>query len=98
MSFPIALTVAGSDPCGGAGIQGDLKTFEALGVYGTSVVTAVTAQNTVEVAAVHEVPSAIIRQQIRAVLADLPPRAVKIGMLTTVPGLRALAQEPAGLP
>jgi hydroxymethylpyrimidine kinase/phosphomethylpyrimidine kinase len=93
MSAPIALTVAGSDSGGGAGIQADLKTFEAHGVYGTSVITAVTAQSTTEVTAIHEVPSAVIRAQLRAVLSDLPPRAVKIGMLTTVPGIRAVAQE-----
>jgi len=93
MSHPIALTIAGSDPCGGAGLQADLKTFEALDVYGTSVVTSVTAQNTVETTAIHDVPSAVIRQQLRAVLADLPPRAVKIGMLSTVPGIRAVVQE-----
>jgi hydroxymethylpyrimidine/phosphomethylpyrimidine kinase len=96
MTTPIALTIAGSDPGGGAGIQADLKTFEALDVYGTSVITAVTAQNTVELTAVHDVPSAIIRAQLRAVLSDLPPRAVKIGMLTTVPAIRAVAQELAG--
>jgi hydroxymethylpyrimidine/phosphomethylpyrimidine kinase len=90
---PVALTIAGSDPCGGAGLQADLKTFEALDGYGTSVVTSVTAQNTVELTAVHDVPSALIREQLRAVLSDLPPDAVKIGMLSTVPGIRAVVQE-----
>ena len=93
MSHPVALSVAGSDPCGGAGVQADLKTFEALDVYGTSVITAVTAQNTVELTAVHEVPSALVREQLRVVLSDLPPRAVKIGMLTTVPSIRAVVQQ-----
>ncbi|HKC24420.1 MAG TPA: bifunctional hydroxymethylpyrimidine kinase/phosphomethylpyrimidine kinase [Thermoanaerobaculia bacterium] len=98
MSHPIALTVAGSDPCGGAGLQADLKTFEALDVYGTSVVTAVTAQNTVELTAVHDVPSAVVRQQLRAVLSDLPPRAVKVGMLSSVPSIRAVVQELSAQP
>jgi hydroxymethylpyrimidine/phosphomethylpyrimidine kinase len=93
MSLPIALTIAGSDPCGGAGIQADLKTFEALDVYGTSVITAVTAQNTVATMTIHELPSALVREQLRAVLADLPPRAVKIGMLASVPVIRAVAAE-----
>ncbi len=93
MSVPVALTVSGSDPAGGAGIQADLKTFEALGVYGTSVVTAVTAQNTVGSGSVDDVPAPLVREQLRAVLPDLPPSAIKIGMLTTVPVIRILAGE-----
>jgi len=80
---PIALTIAGSDSGGGAGIQADLKTFHAFGVYGTSAITAITAQNTVGVTAVHPVPLGIVQAQIEAVWSDLPPRAVKTGMLAT---------------
>lgn len=77
----IALSIAGSDSGGGAGIQADLKTFSALGVYGATVVTAVTAQNTYSVTAIHPIPADIIQEQIDAVLSDLDVRAVKIGML-----------------
>lgn len=80
---PIALTIAGSDSGGGAGIQADLKTFEAHGVFGTSVVTAVTAQNTRGVTAVHPVPTEVVRAQLDAVAVDLRPAAVKTGMLAT---------------
>ncbi|RMF10817.1 MAG: bifunctional hydroxymethylpyrimidine kinase/phosphomethylpyrimidine kinase, partial [Alphaproteobacteria bacterium] len=81
MPIPIALTIAGSDSSGGAGIQADLKTFSALHVYGASVITALTAQNTREVRAIHEVPADFVRAQLDAVFADLEIRAVKIGML-----------------
>ena len=81
MPTSIALTIAGSDSGGGAGIQADLKTFSALGVYGASVITAVTAQNTRAVTAVEAVSPTLIRAQIEAVFADLPPQAVKTGML-----------------
>jgi hydroxymethylpyrimidine/phosphomethylpyrimidine kinase len=80
---PIALTIAGSDSGGGAGIQADLKTFHAFGVYGTSVVTAVTAQNTKGVSAIHAVPLETVRAQIDAVVSDLRPAALKTGMLAT---------------
>lgn len=76
-----ALTIAGSDSGGGAGIQADLKTFSALGVYGCSVITAVTAQNTCAVTDVHLVPNHIVAAQIRAVLSDINVHAIKIGML-----------------
>lgn len=79
----IALTIAGSDSGGGAGIQADLKAFSALGVYGASVITAVTAQNTCAVTAVHEIPPEVIRAQIEAVLGDLDVGAIKIGMLSS---------------
>ena len=82
LSPPIALTIAGSDSGGGAGIQADLKTFSAFEVYGTSAVTAVTAQNTVGVRSIHAVPIAIVRAQIDAVVTDLRPNALKTGMLT----------------
>jgi hydroxymethylpyrimidine/phosphomethylpyrimidine kinase len=78
----IAVTIAGSDSGGGAGIQADLKTFSALGVYGASVVTALTAQNTRGVQAIHDVPPDFIAQQIDSVFSDLDVRAVKIGMLS----------------
>lgn len=77
----VALTIAGSDPSGGAGIQADLKTFSALGVYGASVIVALTAQNTRGVAGVHAVPPAFTTQQIDAVASDLRIGAVKTGML-----------------
>ena len=80
-SPPIALTIAGSDPSGGAGIQADIKTFTALGVYGASVVTALTAQNTLGVTGVHKVPADFIRAQYEAVTSDLEVRALKTGML-----------------
>ncbi len=79
----IALTIAGSDSGGGAGIQADLKTFHQFGVFGTSVITAVTAQNTVGVRAWEALPAALVRQQIDALAEDLPPLAVKSGMLGT---------------
>jgi hydroxymethylpyrimidine/phosphomethylpyrimidine kinase len=79
---PIALTIAGSDSGGGAGIQADLKTFSALGVYGASVITALTAQNTREVRAIFDVSPEFIAQQIDSVCEDLAVDAVKIGMLS----------------
>lgn len=79
---PIAVTIAGSDSGGGAGIQADLKTFSALGVYGASVLTALTAQNTLGVTAVHDVPTDFVRAQIDAVFSDLKVDVVKIGMLS----------------
>ena len=79
----IALTIAGSDSGGGAGIQADLKTFHQFGVFGTSVIVAVTAQNTRGVSGVHAVPADTVRQQLAAVAEDLPPAALKTGMLAT---------------
>ncbi|MEX2272061.1 MAG: hydroxymethylpyrimidine/phosphomethylpyrimidine kinase [Vicinamibacterales bacterium] len=87
-----ALTIAGSDSSGGAGIQADLKTFAAHGVYGASVITAVTAQNTLGVTAVHVVPSAMVRAQIDAVISDLGADAIKIGMLATADIVRTVAE------
>jgi len=81
MTIPIALTIAGSDSSGGAGIQADLKTFAALGVYGASVITALTAQNTQGVAGIHQVPADFVTAQIDAVFGDLDVKAVKIGMV-----------------
>lgn len=91
MTPPVALTIAGSDSGGGAGIQADLKTFAALGVYGTSAVTALTAQNTRGVTGVHAVPAAFVVDQVEAVLADLDVRAVKTGMLATAGVVEAVA-------
>lgn len=81
MTIPIALTIAGSDSSGGAGIQADLKSFAACGVYGASVITALTAQNTKGVAAIHPVPADFVTAQIDAVFGDLDVKAVKIGMV-----------------
>jgi hydroxymethylpyrimidine/phosphomethylpyrimidine kinase len=88
---PIAVTIAGSDSGGGAGLQGDLKTFSALGVYGACVVTALTAQNTAGVSAIHEVPADFVAAQMDAVFSDLPVNAVKIGMLSQPAVIRAVA-------
>jgi hydroxymethylpyrimidine/phosphomethylpyrimidine kinase len=88
---PIAVTIAGSDSSGGAGIQADLKTFAALGVYGASVLTALTAQNTQGVTAIHDVPADFIAAQIDAVFSDLAIGAVKIGMLSQVAAIEAVA-------
>jgi hydroxymethylpyrimidine/phosphomethylpyrimidine kinase len=88
---PIAVTIAGSDSGGGAGIQADLKTFSALGVYGASVITALTAQNTRGVTAIHDVPGDFITAQIDAVFSDLAVNAVKIGMLSQPAAIRAVA-------
>jgi hydroxymethylpyrimidine/phosphomethylpyrimidine kinase len=89
--IPIAVTIAGSDSGGGAGIQADLKTFSALGVYGASVVTALTAQNTQGVAAIHDAPPDMVAAQIDAVFSDLDVRAVKIGMLSQPATIAAVA-------
>jgi hydroxymethylpyrimidine/phosphomethylpyrimidine kinase len=91
--IPIALTIAGSDSSGGAGIQADLKTFSALGIYGASVITALTAQNTQGVRAVHAVPGDFVGAQIEAVLSDLDVRAIKIGMAGTAESVEAIAKS-----
>jgi hydroxymethylpyrimidine/phosphomethylpyrimidine kinase len=88
----IAVTIAGSDSGGGAGIQADLKTFSALGVYGASVITALTAQNTLGVTGIHDVPPEFIAQQIDAVFSDLSVAATKIGMLSRPEAIRAVAE------
>ena len=87
------MTIAGSDSGGGAGIQADLKTFSALGVYGASTLTAITAQNTVAVTAVHELPTDVIAAQIDAVITDIGVDAVKTGMLSSVAIVEVVAQE-----
>jgi hydroxymethylpyrimidine/phosphomethylpyrimidine kinase len=91
MTTPIALTIAGSDSSGGAGIQADLKTFAAFGVYGASVITALTAQNTSGVTAIHPVPAGFVTAQIDAVFSDLDVRAVKIGMVAQLATIDAIA-------
>ena len=91
MTTPIAVTIAGSDSGGGAGIQADLKTFSSLGVYGASVITALTAQNTQGVIAIHDVPPDFIAQQIDAVFSDLAVNAVKTGMLSQPASIEAVA-------
>jgi hydroxymethylpyrimidine/phosphomethylpyrimidine kinase len=88
---PIAVTIAGSDSGGGAGIQADLKTFSALGVYGASVITALTAQNTLGVQGIHDVPPAFIARQIDSVFSDLAVEAVKIGMLSQAAVIETVA-------
>lgn len=88
----IALTIAGSDSSGGAGIQADLKTFAALGVYGASVIVALTAQNTQGVTGIHDVPADFVRAQIDAVFSDLDVDAVKIGMLSRAASIEAVAK------
>ena len=95
--IPIALTIAGSDSSGGAGIQADLKTFAALRVYGASALTAITAQNTVGVLAVEVLPAAFVLAQIEAVLSDLDVRAIKTGMLADAAIVAAVAARLKGV-
>jgi len=92
---PVAMTIAGSDSGAGAGLQADLKAMSALGVFATTVVTAVTAQNTVAVTAVHHVPTDVVDAQISAVLDDFTVAAVKTGMLATTSTVRLVAQRAA---
>jgi hydroxymethylpyrimidine/phosphomethylpyrimidine kinase len=89
---PTAITIAGSDSGGGAGIQADLKTFMALGVHGTSAITALTAQNTIGVSGVWEVPPSFVQDQIRAVVTDIGANAAKTGMLSGAPIVEAVAE------
>lgn len=90
-SIPVALTIAGSDSGGGAGIQADLKTFAALGVHGTSVLTCITAQNPVRVYGIEPCTPAMVRRQLEAVFDQLQPHAVKTGMLFSEPIIQAVA-------
>ena len=85
------VTIAGSDSCGGAGIQADIKTMSALGCYAASVITAVTVQNTMGVSAVHAVPPEIVAGQIRAVMDDIRPQAVKVGMVNDINTIKTIA-------
>ena len=91
MTTPVALTIAGSDSSGGAGIQADLKTFAALGVYGATAITALTAQNTTGVSGIHQVPTEFVTAQIDAVFSDLAVGAVKIGMVAQHASIDAIA-------
>ena len=95
---PIALTIAGSDSSGGAGIQADLKTFSAFGVYGASVITALTAQNTVGVQAVHAVPADFVAAQMDSVFADLTVSAIKTGMLVSTAIIEAVVGRLQAVP
>jgi hydroxymethylpyrimidine kinase/phosphomethylpyrimidine kinase len=92
MRLPVALTIAGSDSGGGAGIQADLKTFAALGVHGTSAITAITAQNTMGVTDILELPPALVRAQIEAVVTDLGVQAAKTGMLSSAAIIEVVAR------
>src|SRR5437016_9168257 len=96
--IPRVLSIAGSDSGGGAGIQADLKAFAACGVHGMTAITAITAQNTVGVTAVHAIPPEIILAQVRAVAHDMGVDAVKIGMLGTTDTIDAVAQALDELP
>jgi len=91
--LPTALTIAGSDSGGGAGIQADLKTFTAFGVYGMTVITSVTAQNTMGVLEIHDLPAPFVSRQLEAVLGDLPVDAAKTGMLSNAGIIRAVAEQ-----
>lgn len=92
MRLAVALTIAGSDSGGGAGIQADLKTFAAMGVHGTAAITAITAQNTITVTDVHEVPVRVIRAQIDAVVEDIGVQAAKTGMLASSEIIEAVSE------
>ena len=92
MKLPVALTIAGSDSGGGAGIQADLKTFAALGVHGTSAVTAITAQNTLGVTDILELPTALVAAQIDAVMLDIGAAAAKTGMLSSAGIIEVVAR------
>ena len=91
--IPRALTIAGSDSGGGAGIQADLKTFTALGVYGLSVLTSVTAQNTLEVSAIHDLPEQFVGLQFDAVMSDIGCDAAKLGMLSNEKIIETVAEK-----
>ena len=97
-SVPVALTIAGSDPSGGAGIQADLKTFHQFGVYGEAVITLITVQNTLRVDRVETLPPELVLEQLRAVIEDIPPDAAKTGALGNAALVRAIAREPFDVP
>jgi hydroxymethylpyrimidine/phosphomethylpyrimidine kinase len=92
VKLPVALTIAGSDSGGGAGIQADLKTFAALGVHGTSAITAITAQNTTGVTSILELPASLVREQMAVVVQDLGVQAAKTGMLSSAAIIAAVAE------
>lgn len=91
-TYPCVLTIAGSDCSGGAGIQADIKTISALGAYAASAITAITVQNTCGVTGIHPVPPAYVKAQIDAVMTDIRPRAIKIGMINDVEIVKAIAE------
>jgi hydroxymethylpyrimidine/phosphomethylpyrimidine kinase len=93
---PVALTIAGSDPSGGAGLQADLKTFHQFGVYGEAVVTLLTVQNTVRVSRMEVMPPELVLEQIEAVLEDIPPNAAKTGALGSADVVEAVARAAEG--
>jgi hydroxymethylpyrimidine/phosphomethylpyrimidine kinase len=93
---PVALTIAGSDPSGGAGIQADLKTFHQFGVYGEAAITLLTVQNTTGIARVECVPASLVAEQVRAAIEDIPPQAAKTGALGSLETVEALAELAAG--
>ena len=95
MPTPVALTIAGSDPSGGAGLQADLKTFHQLGVYGEAVITLVTVQNSRGLARVEVMAADLVAEQIHAVVADIPPKAAKTGALGTLAVLEVVAEAAA---
>jgi hydroxymethylpyrimidine/phosphomethylpyrimidine kinase len=92
---PVALTIAGSDPSGGAGIQADLKTFHQFGVYGEAVITLLTVQNSVRVSRVEAIPAWLVAEQIAAVVEDIPPAAAKTGALGSAEVVEAVARAAA---
>lgn len=96
MTRPVALTISGSDPSGGAGLQADLKTFHQFGVYGMAAVTLLTVQNTRRVSAVHPCPAELVREQVLAVVEDIPPGAAKTGSLGTAEVVEAVGRMAAG--
>ncbi|TFY78234.1 hypothetical protein EWM64_g5775, partial [Hericium alpestre] len=91
-TIPAVMTIAGSDSSGGAGIQADLKTFTAFECYGTSAITALTAQNTTGVQDVHGVPPSFVDQQLRSIMNDISIKAIKIGMLFSADVVRTVVQ------
>lgn len=94
--YPSALTIAGFDGSGGAGIQADIKTFSALGCYATSVLTALPVQNTTGVKSIHSIPAEVVAEQIRTVLEDIPAHAIKIGMVHSSELVNTIATELEG--
>src|SRR5512141_1226255 len=94
--IPVALTIAGSDPSGGAGLQADLKTFHRFGVYGEAVVTLITVQNTRGVTRVVTLDPGLVTAQIEAVLEDIPPQAAKVGALGSREVVEAVARAARG--
>ncbi len=90
--YPSVLTIAGSDSGGGAGIQGDVKTISSLGCYATTAITAITVQNTMGTTGIHSIPSVIVKEQIEAILTDITPDTIKIGMVHSLQLVETIAQ------